>query len=112
MIDYFMVPFPAPSDAEAMAGIATAVNDINTNGAIQNAPHHFELYLLGELDEHGTIFPKKELVCDCSALVRPRRQSAESDRDASASLTRSLGARASGSGSNSMSSGENVPKST
>jgi len=76
MIDYFMVPFPAPDDNQALAGVAEAVNG-ERQSAISQAPHHFEVYLLGEIDEHGTIFPKKELICDCSSLVRTRRESTE-----------------------------------
>jgi len=77
MIDYFMVPFAAPDDQQAQAGVADAVNQPGLS-AISQAPHHFELHLLGEIDDNGTIFPKKELVCDCSALVRPRRETTES----------------------------------
>lgn len=78
MIDYFMVPFAAPNENEAMAGIAHEVNRVDIQAAIQSAPHHFELYSLGEIDDNGTIYAKKELVCDCSTLVRPRRESTES----------------------------------
>jgi len=78
MIDYFMVPFACPDDHQAMAGVSQEVNREDITAAIQQAPHHFELYSLGEIDENGTIFPHKELLCDCSSLVRARRQPAES----------------------------------
>jgi len=79
MIDYFMVPFAAPSENEAMASISHEVNREDISAAIQNAPHHFELYSLGEIDDNGIINPKKELICDCSSLVRAKRQPAESE---------------------------------
>lgn len=79
MIDYFLMPFAAPSDNEVMASLSNEINRPDNINAIAQAPHHFELYQLGEIDENGTIFPKKELVCDCSNLVRPRRETAKSE---------------------------------
>lgn len=75
MIDYFLTPFAAPNDQEVMASLSNEINRPDNINAIAQAPHHFELYLLGEIDENGTIFPKKELICDCSSLVRARRES-------------------------------------
>jgi len=100
MIDYFMVPFAAPNDNEAMAGIAHEVNREESQGAIQQAPHHFELYSLGEIDDNGIIFPKKELVCDCSSLVRARRQSAESEAGMASGATRAHRGANQGTGGN------------
>lgn len=74
MIEYYLTPFAAPSDEQASAGIADVVNS-DKMSAISQAPHHFELHLLGEMDETGNLHPKRELVCDCSTLIRARRQS-------------------------------------
>lgn len=78
MIDYFLVPFAAPDDQQAQAGVADAVNGERVS-AISQAPHHFELHSLGEVDDYGNITAKKELICDCGNLVRPRRETAKSE---------------------------------
>lgn len=110
MIDYFMVPFPAPNDNEAMAGIAHEVNREDMKTAIQNAPHHFELYSLGEIDENGIINAKKDFVCDCSILIRPRRQSGESAASQAAKDSARVGGRTERIGSDTRSNSEAVPE--
>lgn len=72
LLDYFMTPFAAPSDKEVLGSIATTVNNyeaINTNGIAQ-APHHFEIWVLAEIDEEGHVNPKREFLHDCSSLLR------------------------------------------
>ncbi|QXP08019.1 MAG: nonstructural protein [Arizlama microvirus] len=112
MIDYFMVPFPAPNDNEAMAGISHEVNRTDINAAIQTAPHHFELFSLGEIDENGTIFPKKELVCDCGSLIRARRTTTELHAEKANGTSREDYASTLRSGSHTGTNGETLREST
>lgn len=77
MIDYFMTPFAAPNDNEVMASLSNEINREGNLNAIAAAPHHFEIHCLGEVDDSGNLHAKREFVCDCSNLVRPRRESTE-----------------------------------
>lgn len=70
LINYFMAPFAGPDQhADIFAAVATQVNG-DTNDAICQAPHHFEIWTLGEVQEDGTLVPKREFLADCSSLVR------------------------------------------
>jgi len=70
LIDYFMQPFPGPSDHQVKAAVAANVNE-GGNHAIHAAPHQFELWRLAEIDEKtGKITPNPEYLCDLSSLVR------------------------------------------
>jgi len=66
-----MTPFAAPNEKEVMASIAVAVNNLEENNAIAKAPHHFEIWHLGQVLEDGTIVAEKYLVADCNTLIRP-----------------------------------------
>jgi len=69
LIDYMMPPFIAPGDKEALASLADLVNG-ETKHAITQAPHHFEIWRLGEVTEEGHIHPNREFLADASGLVR------------------------------------------
>jgi len=70
LIDYFMVPFPAPDHSQVKAAIAAQINNGDSN-AISQAPHQFEIWQLAELDtEEGHVYAKREYLCDCSSLIR------------------------------------------
>lgn len=72
LLDYFLVPFVAPGDNEVKAALAQRIN--TTTGEIEDAliqaPHHFELWQLGEVQEGGNIVPKIDFLADCSSLIR------------------------------------------
>lgn len=71
LIEYFQQPFVGPTDKQVQAAISVAINNPEAMNALSQAPHHFELWQLGEIDEEtGRITPRQELVCDCSVLVR------------------------------------------
>lgn len=71
LIDYYMVPFPAPSHSQVKAAIAAQINNGDSN-AISQAPHQFEIWQLAELDtDEGHVHAKREYLCDCSSLIRP-----------------------------------------
>jgi len=71
LINYYMTPFAAPNDKDVLSGIAQAVNNIEENSAISKAPHHFEIWHLGEVTDDGTIVADKYLVADANSLIRP-----------------------------------------
>lgn len=71
LIDYQMLPFAADNDKAVMASLANVVNNGADSEAIYQAPHHFELWQLGEVTEDGHIDPLRTLICDLSSLVRP-----------------------------------------
>lgn len=72
LLDYFLVPFVAPSDNDVKAALAQRIN--TTRGDIEDAliqaPHHFELWQLGGVEEDGNIVPKLDFLADCSSLIR------------------------------------------
>lgn len=70
LIDYYMPPFLAPSDKEALAAIANVVNDFERSHAITKTPRHFEIWRLAYIEETGEVKGPKELLADCSSLIR------------------------------------------
>lgn len=85
LIDYFMRPFTAPSDQEVMQSIAQVINSGDTSNAVTQAPHHFEIWKLAEIDEQGYVKGEGRcLVCDCSSLVREGVRTSRTDRETSA----------------------------
>lgn len=86
LIDYFMLPFVAPDDHQVMASLSQEVSRPDNPNAIASAPHHFELWKLGEIHEDGVITPGQELVCDVSTLVRVGRQTTQPAVDQTAKL--------------------------
>lgn len=71
LIDYYMQPFIAPTDKQVMGAISTTINNPEQTSAIQAAPHQFEIWTLGEIDEEsGKVTARLELVADCASLVR------------------------------------------
>jgi len=84
LIDYYMQPFVGPNEKEVMAALARTVNnEVDTNG-ISQAPHHFELWELGTIDEEGNITPTRKLICDCASLIRGGVRTAAERRGAQA----------------------------
>lgn len=70
LIDYYMQPFVGPNEKEVMAALARTVNNTEDTNGIAQAPHHFELWELGKVDEEGNLTPTRRLVCDCASLIR------------------------------------------
>ncbi|WNK13087.1 MAG: nonstructural protein [Microvirus sp.] len=79
-IDYFLTPFAAMSDQGVMAAVSTTVNNQASTDAITQAPHHFEIWKLGTVDEQGSIKEEKSLVINCARLIRSRVRE-DDDRD-------------------------------
>lgn len=70
LIDYFMTPFAAPNDKEVLGSVAYQINVQEDGNAIAQAPHHYEIWVLAEVQDDGHITPHRELICDCASLVR------------------------------------------
>lgn len=71
LLDYYMQPFAGPDDKAVLASIARMINTQGEQSDIAQAPHHFEVWELGDIDEEGHINPTRKLLADCSSLVRP-----------------------------------------
>lgn len=71
MLDWFIQPpFFAPSDQAALASLAETINGESKHAVVQ-APHHFEIWRLGEVSEEtGELKASKEFLADCSSLIR------------------------------------------
>jgi len=72
LLDHLMQPFVAPNDKVVLASISEAINNPENKHAISQAPHHYEIYKLGEVQEDGTIVPKMEFISEASSLIRPK----------------------------------------
>lgn len=70
LLDYFVRPVIVEREKDYMAAVATAINDPETKDAIAQAPHHFEIWQIGEISEEGDLVAKKEILIGCSSLVR------------------------------------------
>lgn len=71
LLDYYMQPFAGPDDKAVLASIARMINTQGEQSDIAQAPHHFEVWELGTLDDEGNLTPTRKLIADCHALVRP-----------------------------------------
>lgn len=70
IIDFFLQPFVGTQDKQVMAALSATINQ-GEQHAIQQAPHHFELWCLAEIDEDtGKVTPNLRLVCTCDSLIR------------------------------------------
>lgn len=88
LLDYYMQPFVGPNHKEVQAALARTVNNLEDTNGISQAPHHFELWELGEITEEGHITPTRILVCDCASLIRVGvRSKAEREAQAAAIAT-------------------------
>lgn len=70
LIDYFMQPFVGPDDKTVLASVARLVNQGEVTSDIAQAPHQFEVWALGIVDEDGTLTAEREYLADCSSLIR------------------------------------------
>lgn len=71
LIGWYMLPFAAQSDKQVLASLATTINTGDPNSAIAQAPHHFEIWQLAEIDEEtGDCKPARNFIADASSLVR------------------------------------------
>ena len=70
LIDYFMQPFVGPDDKTVLASVARLVNQGEVTSDIAQAPHQFEVWALGIVQEDGTLTPEREYLADCSSLIR------------------------------------------
>lgn len=81
LLDYFQQPFVGPTDKQVLAGLGQAINSPENMNAISQAPHHYELWELGSVDEEtGAITPHRAVVADCASLVRGGVRGAGTDR--------------------------------
>ncbi|QXP08151.1 MAG: nonstructural protein [Arizlama microvirus] len=71
LLNYYMSPFVGPEEKAVLSAVARTINTEDTASDIGQAPHHYEVWELGTIDEEGHITPTRKLVCDCASLVRP-----------------------------------------
>lgn len=74
LLNYYLQPFVAPNDNAVKASLAMTIAQGGDNNAISQAPHHFELWVVAEIDEQDLrLAPIHQLLCDCHALIRPKQ---------------------------------------
>lgn len=77
LLDHWRTPFAAPTDKDVLASLSTTITR-EPDSDVAYAPHHFEIWKLGEVHEQtGRLEAKHEFIADCSTLVRARRQPSE-----------------------------------
>lgn len=70
LLDYLVQPFLAPGDNQVKASLSDLINSEQSVNAVTKAPHHFELWCLGEIHQDGTVEGQRSLICEASSLVR------------------------------------------
>lgn len=71
MLDYWLTPITAQDDRQMKHSVANVVNNQESLHAITQAPHHYEIWQIGEFTEDGHLQPEKRFVCIASDLIRP-----------------------------------------
>jgi len=90
LLDYYGDPFMGPTDNSVLAAMASNINNPESKRDFAQAPHHFEIWRLGEINENGDVTKDKELLCDCASLIRPGiRLATEAGTDQNARPARS-----------------------
>jgi len=86
LIGYYMTPFIGASDNQVKHSLAAMINTpTEGQNAISQAPHHFELWKLAEINEEtGTVKPDPEFLADCASLVRGGHGEAPKPREGKA----------------------------
>jgi len=70
MLDYFQAPIATHRKSDAISSVVANINSLESNGEISQAPEHFEIWILGEVDDAGHITPRREFVANCSSYIR------------------------------------------
>jgi len=73
LIDYYMHPFAGNNDKDVLAAIAAAINREGNLDAIAQAPHYFEVWRIGKVNDDGHVESSRELLGGCEGLVRPKK---------------------------------------
>lgn len=90
IMNYFDAPFVAHTTNQVKGAIS---NELAKGEKIDwaQAPHHFELYELGEIDDQGNIKVEKQLITSLDSLIRPSvRKRDDGETDTSPTLESSL----------------------
>ena len=87
LIDYFMQPFVGPDDKSVLASVARLVNQGEVTSDIAQAPHQFEVWTLGIVQEDGTLTPERQYLADCASLIRGNIRKGGGERRAEETAT-------------------------
>jgi len=72
LLNYFIQPFVAPEDKPVLASVARLINTGDLTSDIAQAPHQFEVWKLGKIEENGKLVDEPTLLATCETLIRPR----------------------------------------
>lgn len=97
LMDYFMQPFAAPGIPQLLSAISRQVTN-ETESDIAQAPHQFEVWKLGQVDDQGHITVERVYLCDCSSLVRSRVRQEPTDGQPAPALRKAASSQPSTSG--------------
>lgn len=70
LLDYFQNPVAFDQAQHVQRNLATTINNPEMVNEITQAPDHFELWQIAEVDDQGHVVEKRELICNCSSLIR------------------------------------------
>jgi len=79
LLNYYQAPFAAHTDQDVLHALTVRINtDQGRHDLVQKAPHHFEIWKLGSVQEDGHLIGRPEFLADLSTLIRatPGRKSA------------------------------------
>lgn len=71
MLDYFQPPVCVHRGEDLLAAIAKGINgEGEAKNELAQAPDHYELWRIGEVDDQGHIHPEREFIVNCAQLIR------------------------------------------
>lgn len=71
MLDYFQPPVCVNRGEDLLAAIAKSINGVGeAKNELAQAPDHYEVWRIGEVDDQGHIKPEREFIINCSQLIR------------------------------------------
>lgn len=73
VLEYFLAPFAAADDNQAMGGLATLVNTENSDDPVSKSPQDFVLWQVATCDDQGNINADKRKLRNAATLIRRTR---------------------------------------
>lgn len=71
MLNYFQPPIIVSREQDLLAALARGINGPQEErNEISNAPDHYEVWQIGEVDDQGHLSQSRSFVINCASLIR------------------------------------------
>jgi len=68
MLDYFQAPVAVTREQDFLQAVARNIN--GEASELSQAPDHYEVWQIGEIDDQGHITANRQFLANCSSLIR------------------------------------------